>query len=93
MVCFQTNLGKFWRVFERLVYSMATWYILRAFGNSVYFLPFWYIVSRKIWQPCYWILSLPLRRAVGKKLFPFPGRGKKFSIESISNLVCTYIGN
>jgi hypothetical protein len=37
---------------------MAIWYILRQFGNLgffsghlVYFPPFWYIVSRKIWQP------------------------------------------
>jgi hypothetical protein len=38
MVYFKTknpNLGKFWRVleWERLVYTMAIWYILWAFGN------------------------------------------------------------
>jgi hypothetical protein len=46
-----------------LVYFMAILYVLRPFGiiygrlenlfydNLVYFPPFWYIVSRKIWQP------------------------------------------
>jgi hypothetical protein len=40
MVCFQTkntNLGKFWRVFQWkiLVYFMAIWYILWPFGHLV----------------------------------------------------------
>jgi hypothetical protein len=30
-------------------YLMAIWYILWLFGL---FFPFWYIVLRKIWQPC-----------------------------------------
>jgi hypothetical protein len=67
MVYFQTknhNLGKFWRgscngrhwyILSQfghfsgdLVYFRALMYILWSFGiNS----PFWYIVSRKIWQP------------------------------------------
>jgi hypothetical protein len=62
-VFFQTknpNLGKFWRALEwkMLVYFMAIWYILWPFGNVVlmwHFPPFWYFVSRKIWQPCRWI--------------------------------------
>jgi hypothetical protein len=28
---------------------MAIWYIC---GHLVYFPPFWYVVPRKIWQPC-----------------------------------------
>jgi hypothetical protein len=60
-VYFQTkirNLGKFWRVLQwkMLVYFMDNWSILRPFkisyGRLVYFPPFWYIVPRKIWQPC-----------------------------------------
>jgi hypothetical protein len=67
MVCFQTknpNLGKFWMALEwkMQVYFMVIWNILQSFGifyekfgkccgNLVYFPSFWYIVSRKIWQP------------------------------------------
>jgi hypothetical protein len=32
-----------------LVYFTAIWYILWLFGV---FSPFWYVVPRKIWQPC-----------------------------------------
>jgi hypothetical protein len=43
--------------YGRLEYIMALWYILWPFGNLVviwYILsPFWYIGSRKIWQPCF----------------------------------------
>jgi hypothetical protein len=66
MVCFQTknpNLYKLWRVLQwkMMVNFMDTWsilhtvvcYILWTFGivrgNLVYF---WYLVIRKIWQPC-----------------------------------------
>jgi hypothetical protein len=35
---------------------MALWYILWqlviVYGYSLYFFPFWYVVPRKIWQPC-----------------------------------------
>jgi hypothetical protein len=31
-------------------YFMAIWYILWSFGI---FFPFWYVVPRKIWQPCF----------------------------------------
>jgi hypothetical protein len=42
-----------------LVHFMVIWNILWPFGNVVvigytYFPSFWYIVSRKIWQP--WVL-------------------------------------
>jgi hypothetical protein len=43
-----------------LEYIAAIWYILWSFGNFVailYFFPFWYIVSRKIWQPCLSLLN------------------------------------
>jgi hypothetical protein len=43
------NVGMFYANWE---YLTAIWYILWPFGNLVYFPPFWYIVSRKIWQPC-----------------------------------------
>jgi hypothetical protein len=53
------DLGKFWR---RLINSMPIWNILGPFGTIYghnlqaiwYIFPyFWYIVSRKIWQPCW----------------------------------------
>jgi hypothetical protein len=35
---------------------VAIWYRLWPFGifygYSIYFFPFWYVVQRKIWQPC-----------------------------------------
>jgi hypothetical protein len=48
-----------------LVHFVAIWSILRPFvkilwqfgifyGHLVYFSPFWYVVPRKIWQPCTW---------------------------------------
>jgi hypothetical protein len=60
------NLGKFWRIllmedvgifygrlvyifYFHLVYFEAIWYILWLFGI---FFPFWYVLTRKIWQPC-----------------------------------------
>jgi hypothetical protein len=57
------TLGKFWRALKG-----KGGYILRPFGiyvrpfgilygHLVYFLPFWYIVSRKIWQPCTQVLE------------------------------------
>jgi uncharacterized Tic20 family protein len=74
MTYFQTknsNLGKFWRVLQRnmLVHFMALWSTLMPFGIQcghflpivpiyAYIFPFWYVVPRKIWQPCskeiYW---------------------------------------
>jgi hypothetical protein len=57
-----SNLGKFWRVLQwkMLVYLMVIWSILRSFGMAIWyilwllgiFFPFWYVVQRKIWQPC-----------------------------------------
>jgi hypothetical protein len=50
------NLGKFWRVLQwkMLIYFIATWSILQPFRifycRLVYFPPFWYVASRKIWQ-------------------------------------------
>jgi hypothetical protein len=32
-----------------MVYFMVIWCILWSFGT---FFPFWYVASRKIWQPC-----------------------------------------
>jgi hypothetical protein len=61
MVYYQTknpNFGKFWGVFqwEMMVYFMVIWSILQPFGifycHLVYIFPFWYVVQRKIWQPC-----------------------------------------
>jgi hypothetical protein len=48
-------MERFGIVFVYLDYIMAIWYILWPFGKLVaiwYIPPFWYIVSRKIWQPC-----------------------------------------
>jgi hypothetical protein len=42
--------------YVHLVYFVAIWYIVWTFGifcgNWVCFSPYWYIVKRKIWQPC-----------------------------------------
>jgi hypothetical protein len=40
------DLGIF---YGRLAYYMAIWYISPRFGT---FYLFWYVVQRKIWQPC-----------------------------------------
>jgi hypothetical protein len=48
------NAGSF---YGHLEYIMTNWYIIWQFVNLVflvYFSPFCYIVSRKIWQP-YWV--------------------------------------
>jgi hypothetical protein len=42
-----TDLGKCH--FVHFIHLMAIGYILRPFG---YIFPFWYVVPRKIWQPC-----------------------------------------
>jgi hypothetical protein len=46
--------------YGHLEHFTAIWYILWPFGNVVviwlYFFPFWYIVSRKIWQP--WLVVI-----------------------------------
>jgi ABC-type multidrug transport system permease subunit len=57
-VFFNHNSGIFWRAFEfkiktgmfdgHLEYFTAIWYIFYSFG--MFFL-FWYVASRKIWQP------------------------------------------
>jgi hypothetical protein len=42
--------------FGHLVHFTVFCYILLALGkvrgNLIYFIPFWYFVPRKIWQPC-----------------------------------------
>jgi hypothetical protein len=40
----------FWNFLSCLLNCIAVWYILWSFGI---FLPFWYVVPRKIWQPWY----------------------------------------
>jgi hypothetical protein len=58
MVYFQTEKSQFYRVFQwkmfvilnvYLVDLTAIWYFLWPFGI---FSQFWYVVQRKIWQPC-----------------------------------------
>jgi hypothetical protein len=48
------DVGKFYVDF---VNYPAIWHILWPFGilygHLVYFYPFWYVVARKIWQPCF----------------------------------------
>jgi hypothetical protein len=41
---------------------MSTWSIFTAvwdilYGYFVYIFPFWYVVPRKIWQPCSWVFG------------------------------------
>jgi hypothetical protein len=58
-------LNNFWSVLEwKMLYFMSNWYILCSFGTFYVhlayllviwyldFFPFWYVVPRKIWQPC-----------------------------------------
>jgi hypothetical protein len=53
-----------------LEYITAIWYTLRPFGilyghfGKVYISPFWYFVSRKIWQPC---LEAPFAHVLAMK--------------------------
>jgi hypothetical protein len=56
-----TNLGKFWRALQwkMLAYFMVISSILQPFGIFcwsygilVYIFTFWYVIWRKIWQPC-----------------------------------------
>jgi hypothetical protein len=41
--------GRCCYIYGQLAYITAIWYILWPFGI---FLPFWYVIKRKIWQPC-----------------------------------------
>jgi hypothetical protein len=47
------NVGIF---YGRLVQFMTIWYKIWPFGIAcsqlVYFFPFWYVWTKKIWQPC-----------------------------------------
>jgi hypothetical protein len=36
--------------YGHLVFFVAIWYILWSFGQ---FFMFWYVIPRKIWQPCF----------------------------------------
>jgi hypothetical protein len=36
-------------IYGQMVYFMAIWYNFWSFGI---FFPIWYVVPRKIWQPC-----------------------------------------
>jgi hypothetical protein len=53
------KLCKLWRVLQwkMLVYFMSIWHILQPFGtfspDLVHFFLSWYVVPRKIWQPCF----------------------------------------
>jgi hypothetical protein len=60
---------------SHLVYFTALRYILCPFGifngYLVYFPPFWYVVPRKIWQPCVRQLERPKKRKmIFEKLSP-----------------------
>jgi hypothetical protein len=77
------NLGKFCRALDwkMLVYFKIIWNILRSFGIFygpfcnvvviwyIYFPSFWYIVSRKIWQPCFRVNSFVLTTATACTTF------------------------
>jgi hypothetical protein len=61
-----------------LIYFMVIWSILRPFGlfcgHLVYFLPFWYVVQRKIWQPRTRRESRPLFRLQQNCCLRFHGK-------------------
>jgi hypothetical protein len=44
------HFGRFWRALEQKM-LVCFWSFGKFYGNSVYISPFWYSVSRKIWQP------------------------------------------
>jgi hypothetical protein len=54
--------------YGRLVYLTDTWYFLWPFGKFYghfgIFFPFWYVVARKIWQPCFWMQSNTEKRCL-----------------------------
>jgi hypothetical protein len=81
-------LGKFWRdlqwkmpvyiFYVYLVYFLAIWNTLWPFGIFYiwcfleHFFPFWYVVQRKIWQPCsgpLWPSSLEKTRGEDSHIF------------------------
>jgi hypothetical protein len=44
--------------YDHLVYFTIIWNVLWPFGTFYrhlvnFFFPFWYVVLRKIWQPCF----------------------------------------
>jgi hypothetical protein len=47
--------GSFWQILWPLGILQAVWHILWSFcrfcGHLLYIFPFWYVVTRKIWQP------------------------------------------
>jgi hypothetical protein len=51
--------------FEAIWYFCVIGYILWSFGifwsHLVHFSPFWYLVSRKLWQPPFWVRVLVLK--------------------------------
>jgi hypothetical protein len=61
----KSRIGYFWGLgmdnfgifYGQLEHFTTIWYTLKPFsiccGRLVYFLPFWYIVPRNIWQPCH----------------------------------------
>jgi hypothetical protein len=75
-----TNLGKFLGPWNRnvcyslwpfgiyygsLVHIIVIWKIN---SNLVYFPPFWYLVSRKIWQPCFTRFVFPALDRISNQL-------------------------
>jgi hypothetical protein len=78
-----------------LVHFTAIWYILWPFGifygYLVYFFPFWYVVSRKIWQHWSRATSHTKRNFAKKKLLkPFLVRRTEVIAPSAHARVRTY---
>jgi hypothetical protein len=104
------NLGKFWRVLRwttMLVYFMTTESYLWPFGifcgHLVCFMviwynppppPFWCVVQRKIWQPCYTLAAekCQLQRLATRRGWGFPTDSLLLQEISISFLEWTSSG-
>jgi hypothetical protein len=46
--------GRFWSILPLfgLFTYLSKWSFVIFYGYLVYFFPFWYVLARKIWQPC-----------------------------------------
>jgi hypothetical protein len=77
--------------YGHLEYFRAIWCTLWTFGNVVviwYMFPrFWYIVSRKIWQPWWAAIAAPLKRPVVKDVW-----GRSYETPFRANLAASNFG-
>jgi hypothetical protein len=63
-----------------LVHFVVIWYILLSFGI---FSPIWYVWAKKIWQPCFRVLSNDFFRQ--KFLILLPNHGRERNAGAVSS--------